>query len=548
MPDNSPDSLQDAKPGESPPPPIRGRTKKPVKILLPALAICAVLAAVWALGLGPRLIRSTMGLFSSASQHDLVVQLDPVFNRSYAEELLSPEKLLGMVGVSPVDPSRVLFRPFQTSPPPASDEEKKTGTDDTPAAADSTTVQETEQPGKPVAPADLPDSGKTPRLVETPIVVSKEPKRAPSGDEASARGPAEKMQPPAAATQEVEQASVPEREPQPPKTTIAESEKTRRIGAPQRMAPLPRIARPVPSAPEPKPESYQVPGSLVVNVQNYKGEKVKWALMVILDDSAAMAKKITTWEAPRLDAATTLVSKLPAALTPGSKMAVRDFLCKKAGDKKESALPPCLSHMLYSWADIPFRGLKAKLEQLDPGGVTNPCAAAAYSLKSDFQEASGLVARMLLVTTGGKKCSQKEVLAELDRKGPDSKVKVDVIALGIGKKRQQEYASLSQKSGGLFLKVEKPSDVDAVLSRYGSVLQTPHMKKMEVKGEKTALKIENGEEVTLAPGSYTISLPQISGLDASKRTIKNVKVKSGQVSLVTVSVAKGRLVVKSGTK
>jgi hypothetical protein len=123
-----------------------------------------------------------------------------------------------------------------------------------------------------------------------------------------------------------------------------------------------------------------------------------------------------------------------------------------------------------------------------------------------------------------------------------------VIALGMNKKRLAGYSQLVAKSNGILLKVETPSEVETALSRYGKILKAPAMSKLEVKGEKADFKINNGEEITLAPGSYSIVVPPIPGLDPSHRVIKEVKIASGDNKVLDVRVQKGKLVVRPGKK
>ena len=98
-------------------------------------------------------------------------------------------------------------------------------------------------------------------------------------------------------------------------------------------------------------------------------------LMVILDDSVVMARKTKPWTPSRSQAAESFVAKLTGYLTPGSRIAVRDFLCKQSNGGKKQKETTCLSHMLYEWADSPFPGLKEKLARVSAGGHNNPCAA-----------------------------------------------------------------------------------------------------------------------------------------------------------------------------
>ena len=118
----------------------------------------------------------------------------------------------------------------------------------------------------------------------------------------------------------------------------------------------------------------------------------------------------------------------------------------------------------------------------------------------------------------------------------------------INKKRESGYSSLAGKTGGVFLRVEQPADVDSALAKYSKVLKTPVEKNIEVRGEKVNIRIAEGEEVTLAPGSYTVLLPAVPGLDASSRKLKDVKIVAGQPKVLNVVVKKGRPSIGTGKK
>jgi hypothetical protein len=295
------------------------------------------------------------------------------------------------------------------------------------------------------------------------------------------------------------------------------------------------------SARETAPEKYQLPGSLRVELIDFKGTTVKWALMAILDDSAIMAKDLKPWQPSRLAAATAFLEKITGSLTPGSRLAVRDFYCSASErDKRGEGLPTCLSHMLYSWADLPLNGLKAKLEKLSPVGKTDPCAAAVHALQTDFHSSDGRTPRVLLLTSGSAKCALKKTLKAIDAKSGKDRARVDVLAVGMPAKKQPEYLALCLKSGGQFLKLENPSDVDPALARYGKVLKTPIINRITVKGGKSELSMDSGEEITLAPGEYTIVLPDLPGLASTDRTIKHVSIGSGENRSYKVRMKKGR--------
>ncbi len=139
----------------------------------------------------------------------------------------------------------------------------------------------------------------------------------------------------------------------------------------------------VKQAAAPENDQFQLPGALRVSIQNYSGAVVKWALMVILDDSHFMKHNTKTWPEGRSRFAVELIKKLPSVVTPGSRIAVRDFACSGTTDKKAKAA--CPSRILYEWSESPFKMLDQRIDSVSFDGIANACSAAAYSIKNDFR-------------------------------------------------------------------------------------------------------------------------------------------------------------------
>ena len=74
------------------------------------------------------------------------------------------------------------------------------------------------------------------------------------------------------------------------------------------------------------------------------------------------------------------------------------------------------------------------------------------------------------------------------------------------------------------------------------------MDKIEVRGEKIVFSVNPDEDITLAPGIYTVVLPSIKGLAEFKRSVPNVRIKSGEGTVMTVKLSKGKASVKIGSK
>jgi len=492
-------------------------------------------------------------------------KLNSAFTKLPAENWVSSTDALAEVGKSPVDPARVLLPaldktqttaegkkakpcpPELVGPfPPAEGTDAKKGSNPNGPVV----VKRGAPSGPPAQPLPKPGEAQSDlTLVETSVSISKDPSQELDGEKAVKAG-GESVSQQSSSSAETAPDEVPgAHKPLVGPRAIEPAKKRIETSGPQRgpqKRPLTENAAVKKEAPAKGDMSSmpgsQVPGSLKVTINNYNGDHVKWGLMVILDDSVSMGKHVKPWTPNRSQAAAALVAKLPDIMTPGSQLAVRDFLCNKSETKKKPE--PCPSHMIFPWAASPFKKLKEKLETVETGGKNDPCAAAAYSLRKDFSGLPSLSPRVLIVTGGVSKCAPKDVIKALsEQKGGDN-VAVDVITLGIGKKSRSGYAALAKKGKGLLLNMDKPADADKTLERYGKILKEVRWEKVEVKGEKAVVSMNPKQEVILAPGTYTVTLPAVANIKPGKRVINNVKIESGKPQELEISVIKGRPVVK----
>ncbi|MFC1833985.1 hypothetical protein ACFL2Q_04530 [Thermodesulfobacteriota bacterium] len=467
-------------------------------------------------------------------------RLESVFFSGTDTILVSRETVLGRVGRTPVDPSRILFTAL----------EKKVVPDETspkscpPGLVVPEAVAEAKKNPSESQELSSPEENRPPNLGDRPKVVTKKPQPKPATKSRVSKPKKEASPEKLADLLEDGTEAIAKKTNRRAKKDKSQRDKQQpKAGKDEKLAALPKTEE----APDPDkvPEKYQLPGSLVVSIRNYKGDLAKWGLMVVLDDSISMARKSKQWDPNRMKTALTLVRKVSAAVPPGSRIAVRDFYCSKPRSKSGRRARACLSHMLFPWTGSPFKGLKAKLEAIGPVGSNNPCLAAAYSLKKDFPVDEKLTPRLLIVTSGITRCRYPAVLKSISRNRRGAKVRVDVMALGISRNRKSGYLKLAKNTGGVYLKVNKPSDVGRTVARYKKVLRTRSMKDLEVIGDGTALKAQNGSEITLAPGIYSVVLPEIPGLKPSKRKIKDIKIKSGRTKRLKVTISKGRVRVRA---
>jgi hypothetical protein len=293
-------------------------------------------------------------------------------------------------------------------------------------------------------------------------------------------------------------------------------------------------------------DQFQLPGALRVLIQNYSGVVAKWAVMVVLDDSELMKRITKTWPDGRSLLAVQLIKKLPSVVTPGSRIAIRDFACPVTTDKKKKAA--CPSRILYEWSESPFKLLDQKMDSVSFDGIANTCSAAAHSIKNDFASLKDVKPRILIVTAGSGQCNVKEVLRAAGKLTANETAPVDVVSIGVAPKKQPGYVKLAKQTRGMFLRVDKLEDVTNVLAQYAKTLHLKMVEKVEVKGETSVVSFSLGQETTVTPGIYSVILPMVNGINPSKREIHKVKINSGETTVVQVTIKKGTPLTKISSK
>jgi O-antigen ligase len=296
--------------------------------------------------------------------------------------------------------------------------------------------------------------------------------------------------------------------------------------------------------PEPSAVEAPVSGRLVVKIKDYKGVPPKWAVMVILDNSQTMTEQAEPWSPNRMAAAGDAVADLVKGLPKGSKIAMRDFFDEVSARRKGREIRLQVSRVLSDWADTSSKDLQTDLNATGLKGSNDLCTAAIRSLRSDFGPVESLSPRLLLITDGYNDCSLKEIVKAVETSKLKNRARVDVIAVGAKAPMQKAYADLAKATGGEFLKIDQPKDLQSALAKYVALLQTPKLEPVRVAGQGTDYRILPGEEAELPKGSYTITLPDIQGLDASKRVIEGVKVEPGKKTILDSRIQGGQPLVQ----
>lgn len=526
---------------------VPGNTARKVLALLAVMALIIVVATI--ASFRADLLKP---LLSRVGLSPTIAPPEPVFTKITGDDALSSGNLLAEVGKIPsgVDSSDVGSDVKSqepgvgegTSPAPVGSEEAK----NRPAseAASQGTRSGAENIGRAEGSAPL-----RPKSVETPVTVNGSPK-IDSGDRSTSTLSGQVRSADSDSPKETRESQ------QPGSSSSDGTETTKRISTidsgPAKASSKtnePKISA-AKTAPDwqdtNRTEQFQLPGSLLVKIHNYVGTDVRWELMVIMDDSSIMARQTKAWTPSRAKTSINFVAKLPGLLPPGSYLAVRDFACpKKEGNDKSHR---CLSRMLFDWSPAPFRQLREKLENAEWGGHTDPCAAAAFAAKNDFKGQKGLSPRILIISSGAEKCGTAGVIKALSHLASKGKPPVDVLAMGMNPKKKRGYSTLASRTEGMFLGVEKPGEMDQALARYEKVLKAKMMEKIEVRTNKSVSYITPFQEANLAPGTCTVTLPIIQGLDPSRRAVPNVKISPGETTTIEVSIKKGRPTIRTGKK
>ena len=265
--------------------------------------------------------------------------------------------------------------------------------------------------------------------------------------------------------------------------------------------------------------------------------------MVILDDSAFMGRKTKTWKPNRMDAAIQFVKGVSKIISPGSQIAVRDFPCPKE-QRRRGRAKWCKGKLLSDWSSSPFVELTRKLAEIAPTGINVPCATIVTAVKEDMLELKKLNPRVVVVTGGASQCKFTRVLNALRSAKLGRPVHIDVVGVGMPRKNRKAYKQLALRTDGAIFHLDKPSHVKQELLKYKKLLRAKNMEEIEVRGDEAVKYGAVGDEITLAPGTYTVRLPEVRGLAEKDRILEKITIESGKNRHLKVSVSKGRLVVR----
>lgn len=285
--------------------------------------------------------------------------------------------------------------------------------------------------------------------------------------------------------------------------------------------------------------------TLVVNIIEYVGSPVTWRIMLMLDNSEIMAKEAPPGSQTRLATAVNFASGLAGLIPDNALVALRSFSGEVFGRKDGRTMPLRVSRILYPWDRGSILAAQGRDEAtFEDTGRNNLCAAVIHSLSKDFPSQEGLLGRLVILTDGNSPCSWSGVTRIVDENRSDATTRVDVIGVGMDPARREIYTQLASRSGGIFLPLDQPSELQSVLSRYVQELRPTVPLPVDVRGLDGRYRIMPGKPFKLPPGRYTILLPPMEGLEPAHRKLGDpVKIAPGESRVLTLSVKDGSPVV-----
>ena len=230
----------------------------------------------------------------------------------------------------------------------------------------------------------------------------------------------------------------------------------------------------------------QGPGTLVVNIDDYKGAPINWAIMIILDNSKSMTEEVRPGGPTRREVAIATIESLAHEMGAKSKMSLRAFTFEGIAKNKSEQVPLRVSRIVLGWAEKPSSEMPDLLNRITFKRSNNLCATARRSVRTDFRAAPELAPRIAIVTDGRRDCSLGGVLQTIEKAKSKTKVKLDVIAIDMPRSAQAAYSKLAADGGGVFVNLAQPND-DEALSRYWAVLRTPRPEPLEAVTETPSI-------------------------------------------------------------
>ncbi len=257
-------------------------------------------------------------------------------------------------------------------------------------------------------------------------------------------------------------------------------------------------------------------GSLRV-VAEPGAERATGAVEVILDASGSMLQRIDGER--RIEIARDALIRLVTEVVPaGTPFALRVFGHREA-DSCRTDLEIPLSGLNPASATTTIRGVQAM------NLARTPIAASLRLVRDDLASATGPIL-VVLLSDGEETCDDDPLaaIAELREAGID--VRVNVIGFAIDEHQlREQFESWARAGGGLYVEAQDRAELERAIA---VTVEVPF--EVVLGDEVIATGVVNGDEVSLAPGAYTVRV--LAGATPSEYPVEVV---GGEERIVTVS-------------
>ena len=136
--------------------------------------------------------------------------------------------------------------------------------------------------------------------------------------------------------------------------------------------------------------------------------------------------------------------------------------------------------MVYDWNEGIPGSLEAAMSRLHCGTGHNLCAAVVHALQQDFASCGDCAPRMVIFTDGEAECTFQQIADQLGLRKSERDLRVDVIAMGMRAAALDSYRYLALNTGGVFINIEKPTELSSSLGEYRTVLSATQRQEMKI--------------------------------------------------------------------
>jgi hypothetical protein len=278
--------------------------------------------------------------------------------------------------------------------------------------------------------------------------------------------------------------------------------------------------------------------TLTINIQGYLGRPSNWDILCILDNSTSMVKMDAPWNPNRLADGLVFIDQLGQKSAPESKLAIKTFSDAGPLKRRGREINFRVSRLILPWISLPWHPGHVLRFPQDHAGENNLCAAVESALTRDFVSANtNSGARILLVTDATTECFLDPVIESIKKTMIGGRHPLlDVAFMGATEPWSKRLLDEATETGGTGLNLVSPQDLSSCLDNYLKILKEPFLERVTVSREDYVQTVLPGSNLKLKPGTYDLKLPEIVGLEDSKRNVKGIKLSGGENRVLNILI------------